>query len=125
MTNTIYVLTEGSYSDYHIIGVYSTKELAEKAEFLYPDSQIEEYSLDNVPDHPPNMRVWCVNIKNGKLYRTGQTNPDTGVPSEHSWNDFNGGNTYIVYCWATDEEHAQKIALDKYHQYQAQQAGIA
>ena len=25
----IYVLTEGSYSDYYIVGVYSTKELAE------------------------------------------------------------------------------------------------
>lgn len=121
MTNTIYVLTEGSYSDYHIIGVYSTKELAEKAEFLYPCSEIEEYSLDNVPDYPPGMRAWCVDIINGKLNYTCQTNPDIGVPSEHSWND----NFYRVYCWATDKEHAQKIALDKYHQHQAQQAGIA
>lgn len=125
MTNTIYVLTEGDYSDYHIIGVYSTKELAEKAQFLYPCSEIEEYSLDNVSQYPPGMRAWCVDIKNGKLHYTGQMNPHMVVPSEHSWNDLNGGNTYIVYCWATDEEHAQKIALDKYHQYQAQQAGIA
>ena len=68
MTNTIYVLTEGSYSDYHIIGVYSTKELAEKAEFLYPDSEIEEYSLDNVSQYPPNMKAWCVLFVNGDAY---------------------------------------------------------
>ena len=29
----IYVLIEGDYSDYHIIGVYSTKELAEEAQY--------------------------------------------------------------------------------------------
>lgn len=124
MTNTIYVLTEGDYSDYHIIGVYSTKELAEKAKFVYPNSEIEEYSLDNVSQYPPGMRAWFVNIENGKLNYTGQINPDTGVPSEHSY-DYGENDSYNVYCWATDEEHAQKIALDKYHQYQAQQAGIA
>ena len=32
---SIYVLTEGSYSDYHIVGVYSTKELAKEAQSLY------------------------------------------------------------------------------------------
>ena len=121
MTNTSYVLTEGSYSYYHIIGVYSTKELAEKAKFVYPDSRIEEYSLDNVPDYPPGMRAWCVQIENGKLDHTYQTSPDMTVPSEHSY-DY---NNYHVYCWATDQKHAQKIALDKYHQYQAQKAGIA
>jgi hypothetical protein len=81
---SIYVLTEGDYSDYHIVGVYSTKELAKEAQSLYEHSQIEEYDLDNIPE-------------------------------------------YFVYCWAVDEDHAEKIALDKldkYYQNQATKFGI-
>ena len=58
----IYVLTEGDYSDYHIVGVYSTPELAQEAQTLYPDSMIEEYDLDDIPEHPPGMLAWGVNI---------------------------------------------------------------
>jgi hypothetical protein len=46
----IYVLTAGEYSDYHIVGVFTTYELAQKyAEFSGADSQIESYSLDIKP----------------------------------------------------------------------------
>ena len=37
----IYVLTEGDYSDYHIVGVYSTPELAQEAQTLYPEEDDE------------------------------------------------------------------------------------
>ena len=127
--NTIYILTEGSYSDYHVIGVYSTKELAEKAQFVYEDSQIEEYTLDDVPDYPPGMKGWYVNIDDAKpdeLYSY-QVSPDYAtIPSESEYNyHYNKQTGYCVYCWAVDQEHAEKIALDKYYQHQAQKAGIA
>lgn len=118
---TIYVLTEGSYSDYHIIGVYSTKELAQEAKSLHPYSVIEEYALDNIPDHPPGMTAWSVKITDGTIYYCDQFNPfGIEVPREFEYN-----NSYCVYCWATDKEHAEKIALDKYYQHQATKAGIA
>jgi len=126
---TIYILTEGDYSDYHIIGVYSTKELAEKAQFVYENSQIEEYTLDNVPDYPPGMKAWFVFIDDAKPdeLRSHQTTPSAGqIPSEHEYHfDYMNESGYYVYCWAVDQEHAEKIAVDKYYQHKAQKAGIA
>lgn len=130
MNNTIYILTRGEYSDYHIIGAYSTLELAEKARFVYPGSSIEEYKLDYVPDHPPGMTAWGVNIynENTDTMYIGQTSPyDVGeenIPSEKEYSPF-GKTHYSVLCWAVDKEHAKKIALDKFYQHQAQKAGIA
>ena len=125
---TIYILTEGDYSDYHIIGVYSTKELAEKAQFLYQYSQIEEYSLDNVPDYPPGMTGWFVSISNKDsqiAYTMPATPSEAKIPSEGEYNyEFKNDSGYFVYCWAVDKDHAQKIALDKYYQHQAQKANL-
>lgn len=126
---TAYILTEGEYSDYHIIGVYSTEELAKKAQFVYADSQIEEYQLDNVPDYPPGMKAWYVNINANKPEKPGcsQMSPGWGtkIPFESEYTDHTGRSNYLVYCWAVDEEHAIKIAQDKFYQHLAQRAGIA
>ena len=116
----IYVLTEGDYSDYHIVGVYSTPELAQEAQTLYPDSGIEEYDLDDIPEHPPGMLAWGVNIEDSTIVYTYLVDPHE-CPSERDC--LNG--VYAVNCWAVDEEHANKIALDKYYQYQAIKAGVA
>ena len=124
---SIYVLTEGSYSDYHIVGVYSTKELAKEAQSLYEHSQIDEYDLDNIPEHPPGMKAWFVRISDGKLddITTSQVSPfEVIVPSENEYKYYNGETGYFVYCWAIDEDHAEKIALDKYYQNQATKFGI-
>jgi len=125
---TIYVLTEGSYSDYHIVGVYSTKELAEEAQSLHDCAEIEEYQLDNIPKYPPGMVAWHVRITRGEIWfgDSWQTNPfDDKVPSEEEYSYADGSSHYVVKCWATDKEHAEKIALDKYYQHQAEKAGIA
>lgn len=115
----IYVLTEGDYSDYHIVGVYSTPELAQEAQTLYPDSMIENYDLDDIPEHPPGMLAWGVNIEDSTIVYTYLVDPHE-CPSERDC--LNG--VYAVNCWAVDEEHANKIALDKYYQHQAIKAGI-
>lgn len=117
---TIYVLTEGEYSDYHIIGVYSTKELAEKEQFVHPKSRIEEYYLDFVSDYPPGMKAWQVFVKNNIVYDICQIHPFS-QPWEHQWGD----GEYSTYCWAEDKEHAHKITLDRYYQFLARKAGIA
>ena len=49
---TIYVVTQGDYSDYSIVGVFSSKEEAQKVVELenndsYDDAKIEEYELDD------------------------------------------------------------------------------
>ena len=127
-SQTAYVLTEGDYSDYHIIGVYSTKELAEEAKSLWPCSDVESFPLDEIPEHPPGMYCW-----NGWVEkRIGSEEPKQGVyktaPGEayEQGVEFAYGNLlrFHVVFWATDEDHALKILQDKYHQHTAEKAGL-
>ena len=119
MSNTIYILTEGDYSDYHIIGAYSSMELANKAKVLYPDSEIEEYNLDIIPEHPPGMVAWVVQIDENTIVNCSQINPN------YFYKDVYVEDLTVCYMWAADKEHAEKIALDRHYQHKAQEAGIA
>jgi hypothetical protein len=123
---TIYILTEGDYSDYHIVATFSTKKLAEEAKKHCPYSEIEEYELDalEIPEHPPGHTVWCVNInaKTNAIIGTHHYNSLDGYfePKEKYYEG--GGvsgelNIFTVNCWARDKEHAEKIALDKFYQW--------
>lgn len=120
-TTMIYVLTAGEYSDYHIKGVFTDRALAEKAQKLVPDSSIEEYEPDVIPDHPPDHTAWGVRITNGMIDYSYQEDAfGRFEPRMHHYNYNNEGIT-VVTCWATDEEHAKKIALDKYYQWKYEQ----
>lgn len=130
---TIYVLTEGDYSDYRIVALYSTRELAEEAQKLCPNSNVEEYELDSVeiPEHPPGYTGWnvCINVDTNTIYVSYQRDILQGdfKPQEHysdnsKWPSH--PSLFVVNCWARDKEHAEKIALDKYYQFKAQQAGL-
>ena len=52
----VYIVTEGVYSDYHIVAVFSDKKLAEnfvakyKGSKRYDEVRIEEYNLDVPPE---------------------------------------------------------------------------
>jgi len=122
---TVYILTAGDYSDYHIIGVYSTRELAEKAQFLYEYSRIEEYSLDRIPDAPPNMKAWELFLSDEEGISCYPSNPDGDVPYENYFTTNKGILTASYRVWATDEDHARKIAQDQWYQHKAQLAGIS
>jgi hypothetical protein len=116
---TIYILTQGSYSDYRIVATFSTKELAEEAKKHCPYSVIKEYEMDalEIPEHPPGHTAWMVPIN-------AKTNAINWVNQENSLDGFNPRETYyeyanrfVVNCWARDKEHAEKIALDKFYQW--------
>lgn len=124
MSNTIYILTEGEYSDYHIIGAYSSMELANEAKVLYPNSEIEEYNLDIIPEHPPGMVAWIVVIKNDNLNYSSQISP-TDLSEDFHFPYHSNFNQSNIYMWATNKEHAEKIALDRYYKHKAQESGIA
>jgi hypothetical protein len=127
MSNPIYLLTAGEYSDYHIIGVYSTKELAEEAESLFPDSEIEEKELDFIPEHPPGMKFWYCHIVEGIIKYCGQMSPNNYhlSLSDYYHTGISGDNNGCYYIWAKDEEHATKISLDRWYKHKAQEAGIS
>ena len=42
-----YIITEGEYSDYHIVTVFQTKEKAELYQKCHPGTEIEEYYFDD------------------------------------------------------------------------------
>lgn len=59
----IYVLTQGEYADYMIVGIYSTKELAEEAQSKYEFSewtQVETYPLDEMVQDSREVNKWWV-----------------------------------------------------------------
>jgi hypothetical protein len=123
----IYVLTEGEYSDYHIVALFSTREKAEAAQILLPDSCVEEYELDSleIPEHPPGHTAWFVslNARDNTFIRSYQDDPFSRSfePKETYFEATSKHPSafpiFAVKCWARDKEHAEKIALDKFYQW--------
>jgi hypothetical protein len=106
--NVIYVVTQGSYSDYHICGVFDDQRLAERmADKLCGD--VETYHLNPfaaeirsdlygykvLMDRQGNVieaRRWTFNTMDAQGYHT-------------IWHD----DRLFNHCWAKDEQHAIKI----------------
>lgn len=128
----IYVITKGSYSDYHICAVTTDKEKAERLVLFYTDrwdeAKIEEFEEDEIPDD--YMPIYFVQYKNGKwcVNKRGIGSPD--YEYEHAFfdRDYIRG-TYDFNCFycdvmADDEEHAIKIARDLYAKKKAELMGL-
>jgi len=137
----VFVITKGSYSDYRIETVFSTKEKAEEflrkaadKEFDGIDSvldgeynEIEEYEID--VDYTQNglsgYEATITRYQKGKTYTRvrllaieNTSNIDFNIVSEvKSSNSI----TYIVNVWAEDQQHAAKIASELIAQYKAEQ----
>lgn len=128
----IYVITKGSYSDYHICAVTTDKEKAERLALFYTDrwdeAKVEEFEEDEIPDDC--MPIYFVRYKNGKWYidNCGIESPDH--EAEHAFfkrNYVRGTYDFdSFYCdvMADDEEHAIKIAQDLYAKKKAELMGL-
>ena len=68
----VYLVSKGSYSDYTVLGVYSTKEKAEEIiEFLtdtYNDCDIEERYLDLTPQEGEQVSIY-LKLSDGEVLR--------------------------------------------------------
>lgn len=108
----IYVVTKGDYSDYHIKGVFSTKEMANR--FLdrlqSSDASMETYLLDELdswPDHRKSFYVWFDREGNGDAIEEQPRKLDERVIP-------NGNGQHMhTFCWAKDEQHAIKIGNER------------
>ena len=60
---TIYVVTEGQYSDYHIVGLYSTIEMATKCKEAVNADDIEEFELDSGDFRLYDLGYKCWNVR--------------------------------------------------------------
>ena len=112
----LYLVSDGTYSDYAVIGIYSTLELAERARLLFAtDNSIEDYELDDIPETPPGLLPYLV-----RMDRNGNTTDDPcrvsvggGELSEPKPVSISYGDAYSFEVWADSIEHAVKIANEK------------
>ena len=94
----IYIVSAGSYSDYHIEKLFSNKDKAEEyADWLEDSNDVEEYEVDDITEYKKYYKI-IVNIKyhdNGKCdftYHTCKTvdnwcaKGDTSISDYHKYN---------------------------------------
>jgi len=132
----IYVVTEGEYSDYHIVGVYDDKALAEQAADI-DEGDVKTYTVNEHAD------LISQGLKPYKVYmdRDGNVDRDGNTGGQPRRVDVSGGTTVFhvwmardligysrarggpIYrdvglrlratVWARDEQHAVKIVNEK------------
>lgn len=122
----IYVITAGEYSDYHICGVTTDKEKAEKIRKLFSsssyNSQVETYEDGVFDDYTERGYIpfeVCLN-ESGAVTRIEMAEELVGIYP--SFNDYD--HSYHVHCFAKDYGHAEKVAHDMLAKYKAEQAGL-
>lgn len=126
----IYVITKGSYSDYHICAVSTNQKNAEKLQKIFSDkwdqAMIEEYGSDQyLTETESGMELYkCVMEKDGTILA------DMSIINLDYMDDYDFqvrylANKYIVYVWAKDSEHAKKIAADKIAEFKAMQMEVS
>lgn len=110
----VYAVTDGEYSDYKVIGVYSTQKRAEYAHRLYrADNEIEVWVVDELPEHPRNHLMFEVQMaRDGEVVRIRQGSPGRGVVGIESASNYGSvrvRENLAFDVWAKDEKHAIKI----------------
>lgn len=125
---TVYVITRGDYSDYHICAVSLDKDKAERLAKMYTasycDAYVEEWETDTFAD---------INALNGRRPYYVQFHPDGSVETferTYEYHEFAPGVDELdngvvnVRVYAPDKEKARRIACDMRAQYLAEKEGI-
>lgn len=132
---TVYVITQGSYSDYHICGLTLDINVANNIvnhlntdNDWYSAAKIEKYDAD----------VWDSNNAVWNYYMRGDGTDNAEVDSYGEVSTSKRLNKvikfqyrhsreykYDVYLRAPDKEHALKIGRDLVAEYRAREEGIA
>lgn len=112
MSATIYVVTDGEYSDYHICGVFSTKVKAEKYCADTREGGVEEWLLDAEAGKVKRTMFMCF-MPDGECREYEQIDfPNLRTPKEHifdmPWKQGFRADSYV------SEEHARKLAIEEH-----------
>jgi hypothetical protein len=114
----VYVITEGHYSDYHIIGVMTDKKLAkefcERHSGKYRDFRAEAFNTDDIMDFTNDMHFWQVKIRKGNFLEITMADDDVDwyFEDRNRVQRMFGDKGVYVYVVAKDAEHAKKIGID-------------
>ena len=112
----IYVITAGSYSDYHICAVTDDSNSAKNLRLLYSsdysEAMIEEYDTEKMSE-PPKY-YWNIGIDlNGELRHCNKEHY-VGKPPEYlNYVEIVCSLYYNILVNGKDEKHALKNAFDK------------
>lgn len=121
---TVYVVTEGSYSDYTVMAIFSSEEKAIEYMGGHPEkfNDIETFELDV---EPPRVfgQVWCVSLNlDGSVQQPLWSNELTDVPKEHRQGERGEGRIYppinkyrgrVTGTSYVSGEHAMKLAVEQ------------
>ena len=112
----IYLVTDGSYSDYKVLCACSALSNAERAKEAYcADNDIQEMELDGIPETPPGLLPYLVLMqKDGSILSAGREayDEDTNNRIGKPYATYGIDRAYIT-VWARDADHAIKIVGDK------------
>ena len=125
---TFYAVTDGDYSDYHIIAITDNKERAENIKKLYSGKYSEPMIEEFFDSESKDEGFYYVTYRADGSYDAflqdfGMKNlSDINIVKEsilrNSW------WKYSVLVMAKDENHAIKIAQDLWAEYKAKKEGI-
>ena len=122
-----YAISSGSYSDYKINAVFSSKEKAEAKLNLFADGEIEEFPFDpEMAEAPAGMSPFaCYNYKWDSAIcewvpclQAFSIDYDSVVRAGNKVSAWVGAAS-ITYVWAKDKDHAIKIAAERFTQHDA------
>ena len=116
MVKKVYVVTEGVYSDYHILGVFSDRRLAENFISKYTGSsryygdeiRIEEYALDVSPEKWEWIFIRM--DRNGNVLEYESVISAKQLKPNPSKPDFDFDGNLILYVNTNSVEKAVKVA---------------
>jgi hypothetical protein len=119
----VYIVTKGSYSDYSLVGVYSSKELAQADSDAYTGSNgVSEWELDTInPMVKQGFKYYRVQMQgNGDSSAYLEDPPERSREDrrEFEYKDYKTGerewlDEWELFCWAKDGRHAAKIANER------------
>lgn len=125
MSNTVWVIEQGDYSDYRVSGVFSTRENAERiAAILGGDAAVAEWELDpTIADLDAGRTPYVVIMSaDGTVEKLAVPHGDGWSPAYFApWRRstvpaFRGQNALDAVnarVWAEDDKHAVKIVNEK------------
>lgn len=118
---TVFVVTSGIYSDYHIDGIFSTKELA--AAFVKKlkddETSVEIWNLDERKEWILRD-AWCavIYVADGRMDKsyTNRSQSDELAPANKKLRSiqhtFHGGSDYVSVESYVSQEHAIKAVVE-------------
>ena len=123
----VYIVTRGEYSDYHIVGVYSTKEKAQEicdaistSGTYWDEPQVEEYEMDEL-----TLAMGYVGVGYTPEDNTARAYGFNFAHGTDSMNNYGKTPEFICYLpyspRLSNPDALLKAAQDRYMQWKAEQ----